>query len=297
MKRRFAFRSLWILGFAWLAWSAECQAQPAGSKPATSDGISVYGVAELTARPNVVEIDFRVTGKAELTADALVKYRDAKKRVLESLDKLKSKNISIEEHGLTISAGSMDLQQQQRILNGQQQAPAKPQIEVSSTMRIKLKEVRDIAPEELIKTVGKLLDVAQDSGILIGPNQADLLRNMRMGLGQGGSSAPVKFVVADAAEIREKVYEQAVADARDRAKRLAKLHQVRLGPAVSIQEVPSTTSRQAAYSPYYPFGLPQQDDGDDGESGTSTMLSEISLKVKLLVRFAIETPPPATAQQ
>jgi uncharacterized protein len=294
MKRRFAFLPLLFLG---LACPVECQAEPANSHATGSDGISVYGAAELTVRPNVVEVDLHVAGKAELTGDALVKYRDAKKRVLDSLDKLKLKNLSIEEHGLTISAGSMDLQQQQRIINGQQQAPTKPQIEVSSTMQVKLKDVRDIAAEELIKTVGKLLDVAQDSGISIGPNQADLLRNMRMGLGQGGSSSPVKFVVADAVEIREKVYEQAVADARSRATRLAKLHQVRLGPAVSIQEVSSSASRQAAYSPYLPFGAPQQDDGDDGESGTSTMLSGIALKVKLLVRFAIEASPPTTAQQ
>ena len=294
MKRRFTFLPLLFLG---LACPVECQAEPANSRPTSSDGISVYGAAELTVRPNVVEVDLHVAGKAELTGDALVKYRDAKKRVLDSLDKLKLKNLSIEEHGLTISAGTMDLQQQQRIINGQQQAPAKPQIEVSSTMQVKLKDVRDIAPEDLIKTVGKLLDVAQDSGISIGPNQADMLRNMRMGLGQGGSSAPVKFVVADAAEIREKVYEQAVADARTRATRLAKLHQVRLGSAVSIQEVSSSTPRQAAYSPYFPYGAPQQDDGDDGESGTSTMLSGIALKVKLLVRFAIEASPPTTAQQ
>ncbi|HEV3136606.1 MAG TPA: SIMPL domain-containing protein [Pirellulales bacterium] len=292
MKRRFTFLPLLFLG---LAWSVACQAQPATSQLTTGDGISVYGAAERTVRPNVVQVDLHVTGKAELTGDALVKYRDAKKRLLDSLDKLKLKNISIAEQGLTISAGSMDIQQQ-RIINGQQQAPTKPQVEVSSTMQVKLADVRDIAPDELIKTVGKLLDVAQDSGISIGPNQADLLRNMRMGLGQGSSSAPVKFIVADAAEIREKVYEQAVADARSRAMRLAKLHQVRLGSALSIQEVPSVAARPAAYSPYFPFGT-QQDDGDDGESGTSTMLSGIPLKVKLLVRFAIEASPPATAQQ
>jgi uncharacterized protein len=292
MKQTFTFLPLLFLA---LALPVACQAQQANSQSTASDGISVYGAAEKTVRPNVVQIDLHVTGKAELTGDALVKYRDAKKRLLDSLDKLKLKNISIAENGLTISAGSMDIQQQQRIINGQQQAPTKPQIEVSSTMQVKLTDVRDIAPDDLIKTVGKLLDVAQDSGISIGPNQADLLRNMRMGLGQGSSSAPVKFIVADAAEIREKVYEQAVADARNRANRLAKLHQVRLGSAVSIQEV-SNSTRPAAYSPYFPYGAPQ-DDGDDAESGTSTMLSGISLKVKLLVRFAIETSPPDTAQQ
>ena len=52
----------------------------------STDGIAVYGTGELSARPNMVEIDLHVSGKAELTGDALVKYRDSKKRVLEALE-------------------------------------------------------------------------------------------------------------------------------------------------------------------------------------------------------------------
>ena len=46
----------------------------------------------------------------------------------------------------------------------------------------------------------------------------------------------VRFVISDLTELREKAYENAVADARARAQRLAKLHQVRLGAAQLIQE-------------------------------------------------------------
>ncbi len=200
-----------------------------------SDGISVSGAGELSARPNLVEIDLHVAGKAELTGDALVKYRDAKKRVLEALDKLKLKGLSSDELGLTISAGT-GVEQQQRMMNGMPQAPSKTQIEVSCTLRVRLKDVRDQPPEELIKTVGKLIDVAQDSGVTIGPSPAQVMMNMRFG-NYANNTAPVRFVVSDLTELREKAYELAVADARSRAGRLAKLNQVKLGRALSVQEI------------------------------------------------------------
>ena len=88
MSRRITVRPLWILGLALVAWPANCPAQTANSKSAASDGISVYGAAEVMARPNVVEIDLHVAGKAELTGDALVKYRDAKGRTATASDSI-----------------------------------------------------------------------------------------------------------------------------------------------------------------------------------------------------------------
>ncbi len=47
----------------------------------------------------------------------------------------------------------------------------------------------------------------------------------------------MRFVLADLSALREKAYEKAVADAHNRATRLAKLHHVKLGSALSIQEI------------------------------------------------------------
>jgi len=258
------------------------------------DGISVYGTGEVLGRPNVVELDLQVSGKAELTGDALVKYRDAKKRLLEALDKVKVDGMSLDERGVTIAIGNT-LEQQQRLNNGMPQVPGKPQVDVSSAVRVKLKGVRDVPAEELIKTVGKLLDTASDSGVTIGPNQAELLRAMRFGQ-QTPNNAPVRFVVADLAELREKAYEKAVADARSRAQRLAKLHHVKLGSAVLIQEVQVSGDQPAAIA-YQgnQLGTPEYD-GDEPRM-TSGSLTGVSVQVKLLVRFAIEAAGPATAQQ
>ncbi len=262
-----------------------------------SDGISVSGAGELSARPNLVEIDLHVAGKAELTGDALVKYRDAKKRVLEALDKLKLKGLSSDELGLTISAGT-GVEQQQRMMNGMPQAPSKTQIEVSCTLRVRLKDVRDQPPEELIKTVGKLIDVAQDSGVTIGPSPAQVMMNMRFG-NYTNNTAPVRFVVSDLTELREKAYELAVADARSRAGRLAKLNQVKLGRALSVQEI--SVAGEQVLTNRIPGTVqsaePVLQDEDDTPRITSSALASIPVQVKLMVRFAIVAPEPATAQQ
>src|SRR5262249_24455459 len=155
-----------------------------------------------------------------------------------------------------------------------------------------LSDVREMPPEELIKTIGKMLDVAQDSGVSVGPSQSDMLRNVRTGM---SSSSPVRFIVSDAAEIREKVYAQAVSDARARANRLATLNQVRLGAVVSIQEVANQAPKSLPLN--YLYNMLQAEEPDDGESGVSATLPGAALKVKLLVRFAIEPPAPRTAQQ
>jgi len=272
------------------------------STAAPADGISVFGTGELLARPNLVEIDLFVSGKAELTGDAVVKHRDAKKRVLETLDKLKLANLTTIERSLTISAGT-PLDQQQRIMNGMPQTPSKTQIDVSSTIRVRLSNIRDMPEDELIKTVGRLIDAAQDSGVTIGPSPAEVMRNARFGNYMNNTSA-VRFIVADLSELREKAYEQAVADARARATRLAKLNQVRLGSALSVHEIqvagdpPGSTN--STVNAYVYYGAAQQLTGPEeiGEPKiVSPSVSGIPVQVKLQVRFAIQPVDPATAQK
>ncbi len=266
---------------------------------ATNDGIAVYGTGELSARPNMVEVDLRVSGKAELTGDALVKYRDAKKRVLEALDKLKVSGLSTDELSLAITAGS-SVEQQQRMMNGMPQVPTKTQIEVSSTLRVRLKDVRDQPAEELIKTVGKLLDVAQDSGVSVGPSQAEVMQAMRFGnYNNLNHNVPVRFVVSDLTALREKAYELAVADARSRASRLAKLHQVKLGSALSVHEVAvaGDSSGIVRSGVQTPQGTVSASEHEDEPRISSSSLTDIPVQVKLLVRFAILPADPATAQQ
>jgi uncharacterized protein YggE len=268
---------------------------------AASDGISVFGTGEVAARPNVVEIDLPVSGKAELTGDALVKYRDAKKRLVEALDKLGLKELSSEERAVSIGPAT-SLEQQQRIVGGVPQVAGKPQIEVTSTVRVRLKNVRDVPADELVKTVGRLIDVAQDAGVSVGLSAADIQMRQRYGMYGSVAGATVRFVVADLAELREKAYERAVADARDRAGRLAKLNQVKLGRAVSVQEIQVAGDadgglRGININMVNPGVVQPTQEATAEPRIASTSLAEIPVQVKLLVRFAIEPADPATASK
>jgi uncharacterized protein YggE len=128
------------------------------------------------------------------------------------------------------------------------------------------------------------------------------MRNARYGNYMGNTSA-VRFIVADLDELREMAYEKAVADARGRGTRLAKLNHVRLGSALSVQEVqvagdaPSSNSTVNAYV-YYGFSQSASAPEEIGSPKiVSSTVSGTPVQVKLLVRFAIQPAEPATAQK
>ncbi len=298
MKIRSTGQRRLILATIWLLAAAATASAQVASGLVPGEGITVSGTGSAAARPNLVEVDLQVTGKAELTGDALVKYRDAKKRVLDVLAKLNIENLSITERAVAISIGNSS-DQQQRMINGIVQSAGKPEVNVSSTVRLTLKNVRESEPEELIKTIGRLLDVAQDAGVNVGPTAAEVMMALRYGR-QPENAAPVRFVLDDLVELREKAYEAAAADAHARAIRLAKLHQTTLGPVVSIQELavggdaPTTTVVNAYI--YQQNSQPSSLE-NQGPRIVSSSLAEIPVQVKLIVRFGIVAPGPATAQK
>src|SRR5690606_26912063 len=142
-----------------------------------------------------------------------------------------------------------------------------------------------------MKTIGKMLDVAQDAGAGIGPSQADMSMAYRYGRATGG--AIVTFVITDVAELREKAYQMAVEDAKSRAQRLARLNNLKLGPAVSVQEV--LVSGESGSRPTQPWEV--QSSIVELKSGevTSDTFSQSRFQVKLMVRFAIEAEKDKTA--
>jgi uncharacterized protein YggE len=295
MNAACVLRGIWLAG---LVWAATATVAPAQVSTAANDGITVSGTGQALARPNLVEVDLQVSGKAELTADALVKYRDAKQRVLDTLGQLKIDHMTTNDHALSINVGS-SAEQQQQMINGMPAVGGKPQVVVSSTLRVTLTGVREIEPEQLIKSVGRLLDVAQDAGVNVGPTPAEVMQAYRFGR-QLDNSVPVRFVLDDLAELREKAYENAVSDARDRATRLAKLHHVKLGPALSIQEIAvggdaGGTTVVNAYIYQQTAAAPAPN--TDGPRISSSSLAAVPVQVKLMVRFGIVPADPATAQK
>jgi uncharacterized protein YggE len=251
-------------------------------------GITVFGEGEVAARPNLVEIDLQTSGSAELTGDAIIKYQDSKRRTLEAFAALKMEGLKIEEGGLSI-AGAMTPQQIQMIQNGMQGQAIKIPTHIGGLLRLKLTGIQDMEPLKLMETVGRILDVAKDSGSGLGPTQ----QQINFGYDYSNPQALARFVLQDFKPLCDEAYKKAAADARSRAGRLAELHGVSLGGVLSVQEVEVPGDNSATEYMQYQYGYLQQAAVQPKSQPriVSSQFSEIPIRVKLLVRFAIEPKP------
>jgi uncharacterized protein YggE len=248
-------------------------ATPAGN----IEGFTVTGKGSVSARPNRLEIDLEVSAASELTADAIVKYRDAKRRLQEAFAALKLANVAVEEHGLLVDQkGAMP---NPYFFDGMPNRRSKAEVQLTRKLVVVCSDVRKMDEDALLQLVAKLLDVAQDAGGKVGP-QNDVNPyffyerfNRNAGL--------VRFVLDDYDKLEEEAYAKAVADAEARAGRLAKLSRVRLGPITAVREASSPGDRAPGAGP---------DDEPPRKRIESSRFQEIPVRVELVVRFDVAGP-------
>jgi uncharacterized protein len=271
----------WIVGLAGL-----CVVWSAGVAQAQFDrgGIMVSGIGTVKGMPDKAKIEIRMQGKAEITDDALVKYHASHQRLTEALEKLKLENLHVSERGVAMSTGSA-ANMQMMMWNGMgNQTETAGSTEISGMLRVELTGLAAMPKEEIWKTLGKVLDAIRDAGGSIGMSASDSMAMRywgRMPQNQG-----VRFVMSDLKPLREQAYEQAVADARTRGDRLAKLSGIKLGrvAAVSENQVPGDGPR----NPYAFYGFDEgAEQGHDRDEIVVSSLTEIPVTVHLSVRFDI----------
>jgi uncharacterized protein YggE len=263
------------------------------SSPARADdvGIVVSGTGEIQARPTHVEIELTAAASAELTGDAIVKYQDSLRRTLAAFEGLKFKNLDVEQRGLSIASGVGNAAVNAQVMNAAGRAGGaalKPQTDISRSLRLVLRGIKDLPEAELMETISKLLDTAKDCGAVVGPQNANSAMITRM-IGVGQASNPVlTFVADDADALREQAYEQAFAQAEARARRLAKLAKVELGPVIAVEETiepaEAVATPERIVSTVY--GLKDSQKPVDHRL-TSDKLGDIPVRINLRVRFAI----------
>jgi uncharacterized protein len=237
------------------------------------EGFTVTGKASVMAKPNVVEIDLSVSAGSELTADAIVKYRDARRKLRDAFTTLKLGNIAVEERGLRVDQKGMmgnpfwfgGFQPNQR---------NKTEVELSRKLVVRGSDIRKMDEDAVLQLVAKLLDVAQDAGGHVGPQMGDFNPYI-YGWNQQNNGL-VRFVLEDFEKIQEEAYEKAVADARMRAERLARLSKVELGPIVAIREI--LVPGDAVTSP---------DDDRPRKRLETPKFQDIPVRVELMVRFEV----------
>lgn len=268
-------------------------AQTASADPRT-EGIAVQGIGERAAKPNQVEVDLQVAGAAELYGDALVKYRDVKRRTLESFEALKLDNLSIEERGVALARGD-SAEAMQMMMRGQAPTSVKYKVELSSRLRIKLGGIAEMPAEQVLETLGKLLDTARDSGADVGPSAAEM--NMAYRYGRQISGSMSRFVLQDFEGLREEAYKAAIDDARARAERLASLNGLKLGRVLSVSEVAVSGDETSTQSqPSYDGSPSRSGEPRRGARIETDLFADVPVRVRLMVRFAIEDPAADTAQ-
>ena len=250
---------------------------PTTSPPENIEGFTVIGKAYTAAKPNLVEIDLDVSASSELTADAIVKYRDAKRRIHEAFAALKLKNIGVEERGLLVDQKGM--MQNPYMWGGQQNTRTKTEVQLTRKLVVRASNIRTMDEDGVLQLVGKLLDVAQDSGGRVG-GQNDFNPYWNYRFQQNSSGGLVRFVLDDFDKLQEEAYEKAIADARARAQRLARLSGVELGPIVAVREVVVPGDRTAS-----------ADDEVPRKRLEVGKFQEIPVRVELLVRFDVHSKP------
>lgn len=276
-----------ILGIASCVGSLLLPAMTAQAQTRSSDdgsegaGITVHGESQVIVQPNLLELDIHISGSAELTDDAMVKYRDAKKRVVEAFEELKIDDLEIVHEGVRLAAGN-SAEMIQAMNRGQMPANVKVPVEIASKCHIRLKNIGKLSSEDLLRTTAKLIDVAKDSGAGLGPTPADV--NLAYRYGRTVEAAYVQFVLRDLDEVKEQAYQDAMDDARIRAKRIAHLGNLKLGHVLSVQE--TFVSGNNATTNVQPWQ----------QSSSATMVSkpqivsesfgDIPFQVKLVVRFS-----------
>ena len=242
------------------------------------EGFTVTGKGSVSAKPNRLEIDMEVSASSELSADAIVKFRDAKKRIQDAFVGLKLGNVTVEERGLLVDQKGE--QMNRYFFDGMPNRRNKTEVQLTRRLVVKCGDIRKMDEEALLQLVARLLDVAQDAGGKVGPKNEfnpyyyNPYSRMNSGL--------VRFILDDYDKLEEDAYAKAVADAGSRAKKLALMSGVKLGPVTAIRVATSPAERET-----------NQEDEPQHKRLESSRFQEIPVRVELVVRFDVAPSPSA----
>jgi len=204
------------------------------------EGLIVQGIGITKTRPTQVEIFGSVSAEAELAADATVKFRDARKRALAAFAALKNPDLKVVAGGVSVSS-AIDANAQMMMMRGMPVASPTSKVRLVEMDHLVLANTDKLESDVLLDKILKILDVAKDAGFQVGPPQATNYYELRMLQMQGNDgnneqNATVLFKLADGVPFRNAAYKAAIADAREKAQKLAELSGVKLGRVLSLDE-------------------------------------------------------------
>jgi uncharacterized protein YggE len=279
-RAAFVCAALVLLGVP-LARAADNDTNGSSNAANANSTITVTGSGDAKARPTIVEMTAVVSGEAELAADAVVKYKDSRRRAVKALEDLKIPSLAIESKGFTLNQGIDSNQQQMMMMRGQMPTTSKQRVQVTEPLRLVIKGVDKMKDEDLMGVVLKVIDAGRDAGLTVGPGAPNYYQmQMMMQRGDNSGAGMASFKIAEPAALREQAYAKAIENARAKAQSLAQLAGVKLGRVTSVQE--GGTPPQAGV--VYYAGMPQVQEGEL----SSQVAGDITMNVRLTVQFAIQ---------
>jgi len=214
-----------------------CWQVSAGSAAADEKRLAVVGSGHLDLRPDVMEVAATVNGSAEMTADALKKFRANRRRGVDAVAKLKIKGLDVKGSGVSVISNEAVQQFRQRFVGGAQQANS-GQTSFSETLTFSVNGIDHLSDEQVQDLATKILDAAKDAGLTLGhPNdQNPYVYNYN-------SYRPqiVFFRLSNTEKARERALDLAAQDARTKAEQMAKRLNLTIGKAVVVRD---SSSRQ-----------------------------------------------------
>lgn len=273
-------------------------AQTPMAQGTVGQGVSVTASGEVRAKPNAVEIDVTVAEGDARAGDALGKYAEAKKRLLEACGNLKLATLAVEERAIEVTAEpgqpagvfgpvAVPVPAFGPVIAPAFAAPANvPEIRVARTIRLTLRGIRDKPEAEVLETIGTILDAVRDAGGTVGPSGPYAPYVGAYG-GDSSFKSVCRFVLEDAAELRKKAAEAALAQARTDAGALAG---GRVGPLVAVSAGGATGPAVQRVVPNDTFAR-SGDEGDDSPQRlTSPRFTEIPVRVGIQATFRLLDP-------
>lgn len=266
-----------------------CAVIGASNLAKAEEGIVVRGTGTASGRPTQVEMSATLSADAELAADAVVKFKDAKKRAVAAIAAVKNPDLSIVPGGVSVGGG-MDANAQMAAMRGMPITSTTQKVRLVETSRLVLAHTDKLEPDELLEKLLKVIDVAKDAGYQLGPAPATNYYEMQIRAQEGeDANATVSFRMPDSTALREKAYKAAIEDAKAKAQKLAELSGGKLGRIVSVHEDASgkdgNDSASAMMMNIYGMLANKGNSEDKVLSGGTS--ADLTLKVNLTVRFEL----------
>jgi uncharacterized protein YggE len=255
--------------------------------------ITVTGSGKATVRPDTVLIYGTIAGTAKSADEALVKFQQAKRRLLEAVAKSELEGLTAAGNGVAIQTSNGPVGQNPAVIAAEafgnnQPKPADARYIVKEQIALKLTGIDQAKDEDVFENVLTLVGIAEDHGAQLSNNSNNARMMMMFGNRMETEVAIAIFQVSDPSTLHQKAYEAAVAAGAKRVKIIAGITKTTVGSLVSIEEISvggvkadkdPTSMMQAVY------GIDVEE--QNGPEYSAKELGEIECEVILKLTFEI----------